>query len=112
MSELFTLFGGDAPVDSDVSRLLSSPDRRSRMAAYAYMYANPDCRRIDELVDAVIAEGTRFGQYWGLRALGQQTDPSALDAATRGRLEQFAATLEPDTDAADELRQLLGRSPA
>jgi putative hemolysin len=84
------------------------------MAAYAYLYANPDYGRISELVDAVIVEGTRFGRYWGLRALGQQLQarPSALDAATRCRLEHFATTLDTDTDAADELRQLLGRSPA
>ncbi len=83
------------------------------MSAYAYLYAHPDAARIAELVDAVVVEDTRFGQYWGVRALHRQVeaDPAALDAATRRRLERFAATLERASDAADELRQLLGQAP-
>ena len=125
MSDLFTLFGGgapdvskdatvDAPVDEKLAVLLSSPDRKSRVAAYAYVYANPDGGRTCDLVDAVTAEPTPFGQYWGVRALRRrvQADPTALDAATRQRLEHFATMLEPETDGADELRQLLGDRPA
>jgi hypothetical protein len=113
MSELFTLFGSDSPadvpIDLTLSRLLASPDRTSRMAAYAYCYANPGPEWVVLLVDAVIVEGTRFGQYWGVRALRRQVEatPAVLDATTRRRIEDFAATLEPGSDAADELRQLL-----
>jgi hypothetical protein len=113
MSELFTLFGSDlpadAPIDVTLSRLLASPERTSRMAAYAYCYANPDPAWVVLLVDAVIVEGTRFGQYWGVRALRRQVQatPSVLDATTRHRLEDVAATLEPGSDADHELRQLL-----
>jgi hypothetical protein len=113
MSELFTLFGSDSPADVPIdlrlSRLLASPDRTSRMAAYAYCYANPGPAWVVLLVDAVIVEGTRFGQYWGVRALRRQVEatPAVLDATTRRRIEDFAATLEPGSDAADELRQLL-----
>ncbi len=59
-------------------------------------------------------EDTRFGQYWGVRALRRlvEADPAALDAATRRRLEHLATTLEPASDAADELRQLLRRAPS
>ena len=113
MSELFTLFGSDAPADEQVAALLHSEDRKSRVAAYAYLYANPVSARIVELVDAVAVEDTRFGQYWGVRALHRQVeaDPSALDAATWRRLEHLVTTLEPASDAADELRQLLRHAP-
>ena len=124
MSELFALFAGGAPgdgpvddrsgVDAEVSARLSSPDRQTRMAAYAYLYASPDPARTTELVDAVTVESTRFGQFWAVRALRRQVqaDPSALDAATRRRLEGLAATLDPETDGAEELRQLLRESLA
>ena len=124
MSELFALFAGGAPGDDpagadgrgdvEVSTLLSSADRRARMAAYAYLYANPDRCRIGELIDAVTTEGERFGQYWGVRALRRLVEaaPAALDAPTRRRLEQLAATFDPDTDGADELRDLLREMPA
>ena len=84
------------------------------MAAYAYIYANPDPVWIGQLVDAVVVEATRFGQYWGGRALRRvvEADPAALDMATRRRLEQFASTLAADTDGADELLQLLRDPPA
>jgi len=113
MSELFTLFGSDAPTDEQVSTLLSSTDRKARMSAYAYLYAHPASARIAELVDAVVVEDTRFGQYWGVRSVRRlvEEDPAALDAATRLRLEHLATTIEPRSDAADELRQVLRRTP-
>ena len=114
MSELFTLFDSDESADVRVSALLESDDRKSRVAAYAYRYANPVPALIGALVDAVVAEDTRFGQYWGVRALRRHVDadPASLDAATRRRLERFATTLEPASDGADELRQLLRQAPS
>ena len=118
MSELFTLFGTDPPADTPIevrlAGLLASTDRKARMAAYAYCYANPDPAWVPLLVDAVTAEGERFGQYWGLRALRRQVQagPSALDEPARRRLEQFASSLAPESDGAEELRQLLGDAPA
>jgi hypothetical protein len=128
MSELFALFAGgapgddpaaadgpgDVPRDDEVSTLLSSPDRRARMAAYAYLYANPDPGWIGELIDAVNTEDARFGQYWGVRTLRRLVEaaPAVLDAPTRRRLEQLAATFDPDTDGADDLRDLLREMPA
>jgi len=118
MSELFALFAhgapGDDPVarDGEVATQLRNADRRARLAAYAYFYANPDPSRIGDLIDAVTTEGTPFGQYWGVRALRRsvQAAPAPLDAPTRHRLEQLATTLEPDTDGAGELRDLLGET--
>lgn len=106
---MFTLFGSDAPTNEQVSALLNDADRKARMSAYAYLYAHPGSARIVELVDAVVVEDTRFGQYWGVRSVRRlvEEDPAALDAATRLRLEQLATTLEPGSDAADELRQVL-----
>jgi hypothetical protein len=114
MSELFTLFGSDAPADEQVSALLNSADRKSRVGAYSYLYAYPDPARIGALVDSVVVEDTRFGQYWGVRALQRlvHADPAALDAFTRRRLEHFVATLEPESDGAHELSRLLRESPA
>lgn len=113
MSELFTLFGSDAQAEEQVSALLDSDDRKARMSAYAYLYAHPDDARIAGLVDAVVAEESRFGQYWGVRALRRvvEAEPGALDAATRRRLERFAATLDPTSDTTHELRRLLRRAP-
>jgi hypothetical protein len=115
MSELFALFASSAPGDDpvaangEVAAQLRSPDRRARMAAYAYLYANPDPGRIGRLIDAVTTEGTPFGQYWGVRALRRsvQAAPAPLDVALRRRLEQLATVLDPDTDGAGELRDLL-----
>ena len=45
--------------------LLHSEDRKSRVAVYAYLYANPVTARIVELVDAVAVEDTRFGAVLG-----------------------------------------------
>ena len=114
MSELFSLLGSDAPADAQVSALLESDDRRSRLAAYAYLYANPDPSRIEELIGAVTRESTPFGQYWGVRALRRlvQAAPAPLDMATRRRLEQLVAVFDPDTDGAGELRALLGETHA
>ncbi|MGH9132784.1 MAG: hypothetical protein ACRDZZ_02525 [Ilumatobacteraceae bacterium] len=114
MSELFTLFGGDASIDGDVVALLGSADRRSRMAAYAYLYANPDADRMAAISDALMGERTIFGQYWGVRALRKLVDacPTALDPDLRGRLERFGSTLDPETDGAGELRQLLATHEA
>ena len=114
MSELFTLFGSDAPAGEQVAALLSSTNRKARMSAYAYVYAHPNAARIAELVDAVVVEDTRFGQYWGMRALRRlvEADLAVLDTATRMRLQHLSTTLEPASDAADELRQLLGQAPS
>jgi hypothetical protein len=118
MTELFALFGTDPPADEPIELtlggLLASPDRKSRMAAYAYCYANPDPAWVRLLVDAVTAEGDRFGQYWGIRALRRQVQasPRALDEQVRRRVEQFATSLAPESDAAEELRQLLREHPA
>jgi hypothetical protein len=80
-----------------------------RLAAYAYLYANPDPRLAQHLTDAVLIDSTSFGQYWGIRALRRliATDPAAIDLNTRRRLEQFLAGLGPSTDRAFELRELL-----
>jgi hypothetical protein len=115
MSELFALFGGGASGDDavatggEVATQLRSADRRARMAAYAYLYANPDPIRIGELIDAVTTEGTPFGQYWGVRALRRsvQAVSTPIGVPIRRRLEQLATALDPDTDGAGELRDLL-----
>ena len=112
MSELFTLFGSDAPADEQVSALLHSADRKARMSAYAYLYAQPSARTYRRARRRGGCRGHAVRPVLGnaVTAPAGGADPAGLDAATRLRLEQLATTLEPASDAADELRQLLGET--
>ncbi len=84
-------------------------DDGRRLAGFAYLYANPNPEFTPLLANAIPADPTPFGQYWGIRALRKQVarDPSALDMNTRRRLERYLAGLGPNTDRAYELREVL-----
>jgi hypothetical protein len=92
----------------DVSSYLRSPDEGMRLAGYAYLYANPDPRRAQE-VSATLMQEKPFGQYWALRTLRRLVvaDPSSLDLNTRRSLEGLLGSLAPNTDRAYEIRQVL-----
>jgi hypothetical protein len=113
VSHMISVLSGVGTDLFDVSEHLSSSDRGQRLAAYAYLYANPDARRTQEVVDALVNEDKPFGQYWALRALRKQllTDPTALDLNSRRRLEQLAEAFAPTTDRAYELREALKEAP-
>ena len=108
---LFTLIGSDAPVEREVPTLLGSPDRMSRMAAYAYIYANPDARRTQELVDALLDEDKPFGQYWALRALSRlvEISPASLDRNSVRELERLQQRLGFGTDRWHQVQEILNR---
>jgi hypothetical protein len=91
---------------------LQQEDRGLRLAAYAFLYDNPRRDLVPALADAVLNEDKPFGEYWGYRALNRQLDsnPSALDRATRARLDGRLAELGPGTDRAVELKRALSRS--
>jgi hypothetical protein len=101
------------PAPFDLSSYLNSEDEGERLAAYAYLYANPD-PRLTSQVAAVMARDKPFAQYWALRALRRQlqADPEALDLNSRRSLERLLVALGPGTDRSYELRQLLREASA
>jgi hypothetical protein len=99
------------PSDFGVSDHLGSSDRGQRLAAYAYIYANPDPRRSQELVDALLDEDKPFGQYWALRALSRlvEISPGSLDRNSVRELERLQQRLGYGTDRWHQVRELLNR---
>jgi hypothetical protein len=99
----------------DVGAALATRDLGTRVAAYAYFYANPDPDKLQLLVDAVVnePEGHRFGQYWGLRAIRRQVlaRPDALDENSRNQLEGLLRSIGQGTDRAYEIREILKNAP-
>lgn len=97
--------------DFDLSDEMRSGDRGHRLTAYAYLYANPDPRRTQELVDAARSEDKPFGQYWALLALGRLVDlnPSSLDRNSERELEQLQRTVGYGSDRWHALQEILER---
>jgi hypothetical protein len=99
------------PRDFDVSARLGSSDRGQRLAGYAYIYANPDPRRTQELVDALLDEDKPFGQYWALRALSRlvEISPASLDRNSVRELERLQQRLGYGTDRWHQVNEILNR---
>jgi hypothetical protein len=104
---------GVAELDGfDVKRALREEDGGRRLAAYAYLYANPNFELLTDLVNSVIdIDDTPFGQYWGIQAVGKviggrkKTD---IDPQLPERLEQFLALrLKPGSDRYYALSRIL-----
>jgi hypothetical protein len=107
---MVSLLSGIATADFAPDAYVSDKDNDGRrLAAYAYVYSNPDSRFAPMLVGAIRQEETRFGQYWAIRALRRviSIDPVALDLNSRRELEDILRRLGPNTDRAYELRQVL-----
>ena len=109
VSRMLSMLSGLSSDEFDPSPYLGSQDRGLRLAGYAFLYANPDPLRIQELTSAVVSEDKPFGQYWGIRAIHRQLQahPDALDHNTRRDLDAFLARLTPGSDRARELRGAL-----
>lgn len=94
----------------DWRKALGSDDPGLRVAGYAWLYANPNPRAAQLLVDTVtVREETHFGQYWGLEAL-QRCLPLAdavTVAALTPKLKDFLSRLPTDSDRHYELSNLL-----
>jgi hypothetical protein len=106
------LIGADR-TSIDVPGLVSDPTSSGRrLAGYAHGYAHPAPENTRALVSALLSEPEGFGQYWAIRALAKTaaTAPTALDFTTRRNLAAFLDELDPHTDRAYELRQLLSAS--
>lgn len=113
VSNMISLLNDVKPAPFDVAAYLNSENDGQRLAAYAYLYANPDPRFAPKIASA-LANDKPFGQYWGLKTLRRQvqTDPEALDFNTRRSLEELLGRLGPGTDRAYELRHLLQETAA
>jgi hypothetical protein len=111
VSQMISALTEVQPRDFDVTAHLASSDRGQRLAAYAYIYANPDPRRAQELVGALLAEDKPFGQYWALRALSRlvEINPAALDRNSVRDLERLQQRLGYGTDRWYQVREILNR---
>jgi hypothetical protein len=115
VSTMISALSGAGHEVIDVDSFLEARNNDGRrVAAYAYLYANPDPRLTATLVRAILTDETRFGQYWAVRALRRliSVDPAALDLNSRRELERLLAKLKPTTDRAFELRQALTEAQA
>jgi hypothetical protein len=108
VSRMIALLNDVKPAPFDLSAYLNSEDEGERLAAYAYLYANPDST-LTQNIAATLAKDNPFAQYWALRTLRRQlrADPQALDWSTRRSLEGLLSVFAPETDRGYELRQLL-----
>jgi hypothetical protein len=99
--------------DFDIPGHLRNADRGKRLAGIAYLYANPDPARANELAEVALSEDKPFGEYQALVALHQlvRSDCSALSDAYRIRLRSRQAELTPGTDRATEINRLLRDCP-
>jgi hypothetical protein len=113
VSRMISLLNNVGADQFDVTSYLNSNDPGLRLSGYAYLYANPDPNRVQQIAAGVLNESQRFLQYWALRTLHRQVerDPDALDLNTRRRLTELLNNLGPGTDRAYELRQILQESP-
>ena len=94
----------------DWRKALQSDDPGMRVAGYAWLYARPNRRAAQLLVQTVTArEDTHFGQYWGLEALRKcmPTADASTAAALTPQLKGFLSKLPTDSDRHYELSNLL-----
>ncbi|MGW2742022.1 hypothetical protein [Streptomyces sp. NPDC001450] len=100
--------------DFDVESNLRSSDRGLRLAAAAYLYANPDPAWGRALAEAAVSEDKPFNEYWALKALREvfRGHCEFLDEETRGLLQRRMNQLPPGNDRAGQIRKLLRDCPA
>ncbi|WP_159033058.1 hypothetical protein [Streptomyces fodineus] len=100
--------------DFDVESHLRSEDRGMRLAAAAYLYANPDPAWGRRLAEAAVSEDKPFNEYWALKALREvfRGNCEFLDEETRGLLERRKHELLPGNDRAKQIANLLRDCPA
>ncbi|MCZ0989012.1 hypothetical protein [Streptomyces diastatochromogenes] len=100
--------------DFDVESHLHSDDRGLRLAAAAYLYANPDPAWGRALAEAAVSEDKPFNEYWALKALREvfRGHCEFLDEETRALLQRRMNQMLPGTDRAGQIRKLLHDCPA
>ncbi|MEV6834228.1 hypothetical protein AB0N17_06860 [Streptomyces sp. NPDC051133] len=100
--------------DFDVAGHLRSGDPGLRLAAAAYLYADPDPAWGRELAEAAVSEDKPFNEYWALKALREvfRGHCELLDEETRQLLQRRANQLPPGNDRAGQIKKLLRDCPA
>jgi len=95
----------------DVEQNLRAKRRGERLAAYAFLYARPDFRFLEQLVRSVTRlEDKAFGQYWGLQAISRVLAARKQEIVPRDvtrELLQFAERVPAGTDRDHEVRKIL-----
>jgi hypothetical protein len=93
----------------NVSARLQSSNRGERLAAYAYLHANPATEHLDDLVDALVTEDKPYGEYRAALAAERlvQTDPNALNPRLCKRLDDRLREVPGGSDRASVLRRIL-----
>jgi hypothetical protein len=94
----------------DVAATLKQQNRGQRLSAYAFLYARPDWKFLDNLVSSVVEiEDKPFGQYWGIlaiqRVIGSQAEQRVPEVVVR-KLSALGKKLEPGTDRYYELKKV------
>ncbi|MFI9806016.1 hypothetical protein ACIHEJ_16920 [Streptomyces sp. NPDC052301] len=112
VDEMIDVLRGDR--DFDVVGRLRSDDPGWRLAAAAYLYANPDPAWGRELAEAAVSEDKPFNEYWALKALREvfRGHCELLDDETRQLLQRRMNQLPPGNDRAGQIRKLLRECPA
>jgi hypothetical protein len=95
--------------DLDVRNLLESEDEGKRLAAIAFLYANPNPHAIDQLIASVTGqEDKAFNQYWGLRTIQKLLGVGGpISVMNFGKLREFAGHLRRGTDRYFEVNRIL-----
>jgi hypothetical protein len=95
----------------NIDEQLEESDQGKRLAAYAYLYANPDFAHLENLVNSVTQiEDKPFGQYWGIQAIGKvlgNRGNTEVSKEILDRLNRFLNRLKPGTDRHYELTRSL-----
>ncbi|WP_042373060.1 hypothetical protein [Streptacidiphilus neutrinimicus] len=97
----------------DVASHLRSSDRGLRLAAVAYLYANPDPAWARQLAETAVSEDKPFNEYWALKALSEvlRGHCEELDDAMRDKLQLRSRQLPPGTDRSEQINKLLHDCP-
>jgi len=97
--------------DLDVRNLLESEDEGKRLAAIAFLYANPNPNphAIDQLIASVTEqEDKAFNQYWGLRTIQKLLGVGGpISVMNLGKLREFSGRLHRGTDRYFEVNRIL-----
>lgn len=89
---------------------LQADDGGLRLFAYAYLARRPNPALLDTLMDSVIKlEGTNFGKYHGITAIGQVLAKAEWEVAPAvvERLEKLLQTFDRNTDRYYALNNIL-----
>jgi hypothetical protein len=123
MTAVVTEIGSLAPhlTDFDVAAALRSPQRESRLGAYALIFAQPKPDYLEPLVDSLITysaetrtdyDNRPFGEYWGIQALRKvlATTGAKIDPNVVKKLVAWASRLESGTDRWFEMVRIFKRN--